>query len=248
MSSPAKEVFDRLRKELEAGGVAFSDLDKWRDEIGRAHAAAVAEAERACAAATTEAERAHAAASTEAELVLCLFMFKQLLDISERYVAEHLPDDSEHFSKLRDAGQKWYLTLVLHEASIYSTDGYFRPDALAAILTREVAAGRLSPDNELYKNCLLQARMQARLVARRERLRALLIPPRTTSQVGMAARLGVVLYWAGTLVACLIAGLIAFAVLFGTGKGDPFLLGLGLFVAAAIWLIGRATCYVLAGR
>jgi hypothetical protein len=60
MSSPAEEVFDRLRKELEAGGVAFSDLGKWREEITRAHAAAIAEAERACAAATTEAQRAHA--------------------------------------------------------------------------------------------------------------------------------------------------------------------------------------------
>jgi len=64
----------------------------------------------------------------------------------------------------------------------------------------------------------------------------------------MVARLGDVLYWAGTLVACLIAGLIAFAVLFGTGKGDPLLQGLGLFIAAAIWLIGRAARYVFAGR
>jgi hypothetical protein len=174
-------------------------------------------------------------------------MFKQLLGYSEQHIAEHLPD-SEHLSELRKQGEKLYLALVLHEASIYSTGPYLNPEILAAIMTREVAAGRMSPDDELYKNCLLQARTQARLVARRERLRALLIPPRTTSQVGMAARLGYVVYWAGTLVACLIAGLIAFAVLFGTGKGDPFLQGLGLLVAAAIWLIGRATCYVLAGR
>jgi hypothetical protein len=62
----------------------------------------------------------------------------------------------------------------------------------------------------------------------------------TRPEIGMAARLGNVLYWAGTLIACLIVGLIAYAVLFGTGKGDPFLQGLGLFVAAVIWLIGRA--------
>jgi hypothetical protein len=64
----------------------------------------------------------------------------------------------------------------------------------------------------------------------------------------MVARLGNVLYWAGTLIACLVAGLIAYAVLFGTGEGDWLLPGLALFVAAAIWLIGRAARYVLAGR
>src|SRR5262249_21460585 len=73
-------------------------------------------------------------------------------------------------------------------------------------------------------------------------------PKGVYESIGMVARLGNVLYWAGTLVACLIAGLTAFAVLFGTGKGDPLLQGLGLFVAAAIWLIGRAARYVLAGR
>jgi len=46
----------------------------------------------------------------------------------------------------------------------------------------------------------------------------------------------------------LIAGGIAYAVLFGTGTGDPLLQGLALFVAAIIWLIGRAARYVLAGR
>jgi len=72
--------------------------------------------------------------------------------------------------------------------------------------------------------------------------------PDPQESIGMAARLGDVLYWASTLVACLMAVLIAYAVLFGTGQGDLMVQGLVLFVAAIIWLIGRAARYVLAGR
>ncbi|HJY87022.1 MAG TPA: hypothetical protein VKE24_09315 [Candidatus Acidoferrales bacterium] len=137
-----------MGKELEAGGLAFSDLDKWRDEISRAQDAAVAEADRAYAAATTDAERAHALASTEAERVHCLGLFKLVQDINERYAAEQ-----PELSQLRELGRKYYLTIVAHEASIESTpEGYFRPDRLLAILTREVAAGRMSPDEKLYKD------------------------------------------------------------------------------------------------
>jgi hypothetical protein len=238
MSSPAKEVYDRLTKEFEAGLSPF-DFGKWREEITRAHAAAIAEAERAYAAATTETERAHAAASTEAELVLCLGMINFINEQFEEHVAaqQHDPDD---LSELRKKRHQYYMAFLVEEATIGNTSGQIDPRQMAAITTREVAAGRLSPDNDLHK-------LSAGVVARSDRFRTLMIPSRT-KQVGMAARLGYVVYWAGTLVACLIAGLIAFAVLFGTGKGDPFLQGLGLFVAAAIWLIGRATCYVLAGR
>jgi hypothetical protein len=239
MSSPAKEVSDRLRKEREAG-LAFSDLGKWREEITRAHAAAIAEAERAYAAATTETERAHAAASTEVDLVLCLAMINFINEQFEEHVAaqQHDPED---LSELRKARHQYYMAFLAEEATIGNTSGQIDPRQMAAITRREVAAGRLSPDTDLHKLC-------TGLVARSDRFRTLLIPSRTSEQVGMAARLGVVLYWAGTLVACLIAGVIVYAVLFGTGKGDPLLQGLGLFVAAAIWLIGRATCYVLAGR
>jgi len=95
MSSPAKEVFDRLS---EAGLV--SDWGKWREEITRAHAAAIAEAERAYAAATTKTERAHAAASTEADLVLCLGMINFINEQTEEHVAAQ-QHDPEHLSKLR---------------------------------------------------------------------------------------------------------------------------------------------------
>jgi len=132
------------------------------------------------------------------------------------------------------------MAFLTEEATIGNSTGQIDPRRMAALTTREVAAGRLSPDNDLHK-------LSTGLVARSDRIRTLLIPSLTAGQVGMAARLGVVLYWAGTLVACLIAAVIAFAVLFG-GKGDPFLQGLGLFVAAVIWLISRAACYVLAGR
>ena len=56
------------------------------------------------------------------------------------------------------------------------------------------------------------------------------------------------MYWAGCLIAALIAAAVAFGRFFGTGKVDPFVSGFVLVVAAGIWLIGRAARYVLAGR
>jgi hypothetical protein len=65
---------------------------------------------------------------------------------------------------------------------------------------------------------------------------------------GMAARLGDVIYWAAALIAATIAGLIAYAAVFGGGKGEPFMQVFFLIVAGLIWLFGRACRYVLTNR
>jgi uncharacterized membrane-anchored protein len=63
----------------------------------------------------------------------------------------------------------------------------------------------------------------------------------------MASRLGEVLYWAATLIAVLIFGVIAYGDFYGTGRADPFLQGAAIFLAGVIWLIGLACRYVLSG-
>lgn len=67
----------------------------------------------------------------------------------------------------------------------------------------------------------------------------------------MLARLGNVLYWAGTGIAalCVIGGG-AFAIsIYNYNRADAYFIGaLWLVSAAVIWLIGRACRYVLAGR
>lgn len=63
----------------------------------------------------------------------------------------------------------------------------------------------------------------------------------------MVARLGMVLYWAASAIAILLAIFAAFLV-FSSYSGDKGF-GIFLFVAAAIvGLIGRACLFVLAGR
>ena len=64
----------------------------------------------------------------------------------------------------------------------------------------------------------------------------------------MAARLGNVLYWGASLIAVLLIALLFIAHAFGSGEGDKFLQAMVLVTAVAIWLIGRACRYVLAGK
>jgi len=63
----------------------------------------------------------------------------------------------------------------------------------------------------------------------------------------MAARLGEVLYWAASLIAVLILGIVAYGALFGGGRAEPFALVVFVGGAVAVWLIGIACRYVLAG-
>lgn len=64
----------------------------------------------------------------------------------------------------------------------------------------------------------------------------------------MLARFGNVLYWAATVIAVCIIGLVAYAVMFGDPNADRFGQGLFAFIGVVIWLLGRAFRYVLSGE
>lgn len=94
-----------------------------------------------------EIHEAHEAAETEAERVLCLSAYKVLMDTVERQRLVK-PDQWDNFRKAR---REDYRAFLIREAMIGVTDGHIHTDRLAAVTRREVAAGRLSPDDDLRK-------------------------------------------------------------------------------------------------
>lgn len=64
----------------------------------------------------------------------------------------------------------------------------------------------------------------------------------------MATRLGDALYWSASLIAMLLVGLMAYAVLFGNGGSAASLAqGMGVVFAIGIWFIGLGCRYLLGG-
>jgi hypothetical protein len=116
------ELADRLMEDMNAGG--STDLRRVRDEI----------------------HQAHDEATTEQERVLCLALHKAVMDAAERNAIE--PTDLVRFRKTR---REDYNLLLIKEAVIGRTDGNVPPDRMASITRREVAAGRMSPEDELHK-------------------------------------------------------------------------------------------------
>jgi hypothetical protein len=207
MGSLAEEVADRLRREVEAGRPP--DVNKWREEI----------------------TRAHAAATTEAERVLCLQMFKALSDFIERQLdPEALPE----WQKMRS---QYYNLLLIKEATIGRTDGNIPPDKLAAITRREIAAGRMSPDDDLHKLA----------VAGDTVLKPLAAVSAWTAHPTMAGRLGQVLSWTANIIALAIAGFFMLIAYYEPAGGRGFILVVGACLAGVVWAAGRALRYVLAG-
>jgi hypothetical protein len=64
----------------------------------------------------------------------------------------------------------------------------------------------------------------------------------------MVARLGNVLYWAGSGIAILLLAIATVSAAWGQGDHRWFPVGLFIAVAVVTWLIGRACRYVLSGR
>lgn len=64
----------------------------------------------------------------------------------------------------------------------------------------------------------------------------------------MLGRLGDVLYWGGCIVAGSLVAFIAFNGRTIGGDIDWWTILFGAAVAVAVWLVGRAAKYVLAGR
>jgi hypothetical protein len=121
--SKAEELADRLIKEAQSGNTL-----NWRRARKDIH-------------------EAHDAANTEAERVLCLRMHKAVMDAVERRgIIEK--NNLAHFRKAR---QQDYNLLLAKEAMIGRTDGNVPPAKMAAITHREIAAGRMSPNDELHK-------------------------------------------------------------------------------------------------
>jgi hypothetical protein len=117
-----KELADRLNREAKAGGSI--DWRHVRDEI----------------------HQAHDEATTEEERVLCLALHKAIMDAAERAAID--PEKLVDFRKTRLGD---YNLLLIKEAVIGRPDNNVPPDRLAAIMRREVAARRMSPEDELHK-------------------------------------------------------------------------------------------------
>jgi hypothetical protein len=64
----------------------------------------------------------------------------------------------------------------------------------------------------------------------------------------MIGRLGNVLYWAASAIAVLIVLGTILAVANSDNPARYFGAAMGLAAAVVVWLVGRATLYVLAGR
>ena len=121
--SKAKELVDRLIREKRSGDAL--DWQQVRKDI----------------------HEAHDAANTDADRVLCLALHKMIMDAVERQDAI----EGDKLADFRETRQEDYNLLLMKEAMIGRTDGLLQPDKIAAITRREVAAGRMSADDELHK-------------------------------------------------------------------------------------------------
>jgi hypothetical protein len=117
----ATALADRLSREAEAGG----SID-WRGVREEIH-------------------QAHDEATTEQERVLCLALHKAIMDAAERTAIEPAKLADFRKTRLQD-----YNLLLIKEAIIGRSDNNVPPDKLAAITRREVAAGRMLPEDELH--------------------------------------------------------------------------------------------------
>ena len=120
MSAP--DLMKRIVQQLESGGTF--DWDRTREEI-------VAE---------------HRSATTTADRVLCLGLYKSIMDAVERNNIG--PTEMAKFQELR---QQEYNLLLINEAMIEKTDGILDPVVMKVITDREVAAGRMVENDDLRK-------------------------------------------------------------------------------------------------
>lgn len=121
--SKAKKLVDRLIREMQSGRML-----NWRQVREDIH-------------------EAHDVADTEADRVLCLSIHKTIMDAVER---EGLIEE-DSLAEFREARRQDYNLLLVKEAVIGRTDGNVPPDKMAAITRREVAAGRMSANDELHR-------------------------------------------------------------------------------------------------
>jgi hypothetical protein len=87
----------------------------------------------------------HRLATTTHDRETLLAAYKTLMDRVEKHIR---PEDLEEFKELR---RQDYSLLLFREGMIGNDTDILDTHVMAAITSREVAAGRMSPDNELHK-------------------------------------------------------------------------------------------------
>ena len=87
---------------------------------------------------------AHGNAVTTEDRVLCLGIHKAVMDLMEGQIA---PENMQEF---REARSEDYNLLLLKEVMVGKTDGLVDPVKMAEITRREVAAGRMTADEDLH--------------------------------------------------------------------------------------------------
>jgi len=110
-------------------------------------------------------------AETEEKRVALLAVFKATMDIAESQIA---PEDVERF---KEARSKHYKTFIVQECLVGQN---VCTETLYAVTGREVAAGRMAPDDTLRKNA--EAAMVAPHLTRAELLAQASEPPPDPSQ------------------------------------------------------------------
>lgn len=88
----------------------------------------------------------HEGATTTDSRVALLAMFKTTMDLAEQAIA---PEDMEKF---KDARLKDYHLLIVREALIGEN---ICTETLDAVTQREIAAGRMAPNDNLHKTALM---------------------------------------------------------------------------------------------
>jgi hypothetical protein len=88
----------------------------------------------------------HKHATTETDRVTLLDLYKMLMDAVERQAKL----SKEDRAKFTEARSQEYNLLLIREAMIGRTDGLVNPTVMRRITAREVAAGRMAPDDELH--------------------------------------------------------------------------------------------------
>jgi hypothetical protein len=136
----------------------------------------------------------HKYATTETDRVTLLNLHKTLMDSVERQ-SKFPADDRAEFKKLRS---QEYNLLLFREAMIGRTDGLIDPTVMARITAREVAAGRMTPDDEMHTLSVAGAEVLGKLPVQKPI--SVDAPPTPTAHPSMADRLGQVLSWTASRI------------------------------------------------
>jgi hypothetical protein len=90
----------------------------------------------------------HENATTTRERVMCLSLYKWIMDAVEPSI------QVENMGVFKEARTSDYRLLLFREAMIGRTDGLIPPDKLAEITIREVKEGRMSANDEIHTMAL----------------------------------------------------------------------------------------------